>query len=67
METIYHIPTEIEKGEPNNRCKALFLVPCAICKRCYEVREGQWLPVTTAKGTELKVKVCSECYANEMQ
>lgn len=63
----YHIPTELKPGEPNNHSKALFLVPCSICKENYEVRQGQWLPMYTKKGTEVHIMVCQDCYAKETQ
>ena len=66
---IYHIPTDDEAGmgEQNSKRQAQFLRACAICKQDYEVRDGNWLPMFSRKGTEIRIKVCDECYAKEMQ
>jgi len=38
---------------------------CAICKRDYEIRDGNWITTVTKKGREIKLMVCSSCYAEE--
>jgi hypothetical protein len=65
--TIYHILTELKPGESNNHSKALFFVPCAICKQDFEVREGLWLTMYSKKGTQVEIKVCGRCYFEETQ
>lgn len=66
---IFHIPDDDEAGigSGNSKRRALFLRACAICKRDYEVRGGSWLSTFTKKGTEIRIKVCDECYSKEMQ
>jgi len=65
----YHIPDDEEAGlgSENSKRRALFLRSCAICKRDYEVRDGRWLPMFSRKGTEIRIKVCDECYQRETQ
>lgn len=68
MTNIYHIPTDEEAGKEveQHERRVIFLCTCAICKQDYEVRDGDWLPMYSKKGTEIKIKVCGECFSAEM-
>jgi hypothetical protein len=66
---IYHVPDDTETGltPENSKRRAQFLRACAICKQDYEVRDGNWLPMISKKGTEIRIKVCDECYRKETE
>ena len=67
IELAYHIPTDEEAGHKREKFerRVLFMCTCAICKRDYEIRDGNWITTVTKKGREIKLMVCSSCYAEE--
>lgn len=67
MNHTYHILDDEEAGanrSPGER-RVLFLCTCPICKEEFEVRDGEWLPMFSRKGTEVRIKVCNRCHLDE--
>jgi len=63
-----YVPSDEEMGkEPDeeNR-RVLFMSTCVLCRNGYEIRDARWIETFTMSGRKIKVLVCHDCWAEEI-